>query len=384
MTRAPDVIVAGGGPAGAWAAYLLARAGVSVTVFERDRFPRPKLCGDTLNPGAVALLAQHLDVGALVPYAVQLDGMLLSGPGPVLVRGEYGAGVHALGVSRDVLDAWLIDHAVRAGAHLVEEATVLGPCVDAAGRVAGVRVRQRGGRESSHAARLTLAADGRRSRLGEACRLSRCAAHPRRWAVGAYFDAATGLTAFGEMHVRDGYYIGVAPTADDRANVCLVQPKEGEGWRAPATLLRDRLLSDPVLGPRFTHAVATTPTRVLGPLAIETPTPGCAGLLLLGDAAGFIDPMTGDGIRLALSSAAAAATIAASVLDGHQDAHTAYRVYAKALRQQVQAKRLFNRAMRALVASPRAVALAARATAIWPGPLRAAISVAGDAALARA
>ena len=385
MTAA-DVVVAGAGPAGALAACLLARAGARVALIDRSRFPRPKLCGDTLNPGAVALLGRHVDVTPLKARSTPIAGMLLSGPGPVFVRGSYGEGVTGLGVTRDVLDAWLVNEAASAGATLIEETTVTGPQVSADGRVTGVELRHRSGSASAVTAAITLGADGRRSRLGEACGLSRCATRPRRWAIGAYFEGVTELSTLGEMHVRDGHYLGVAPTADGRANACLVQPRaprEAE-WGTPHALLASRLRADPVLGRRFARAVASTKATVLGPLAIDTRTPGCAGLLLIGDAAGFVDPMTGDGIRLALASAELAAAAAFDVLDGRVAAAMAYRQYANALGTEVGRKRVFNRVMRALVASPRAVALAARTAAIWPGPLRAAIRYAGDTSAARA
>jgi flavin-dependent dehydrogenase len=187
------------------------------------------------------------------------------------------------------------------------------------------------------------------------------------------------------MHVRHGHYLGVAPTADGRANACLVQPHVpgGRDWRTPGVLLASRLRADPVLGPRFARAAASTTATVLGPLAIDTRTPGCAGLLLIGDAAGFVDPMTGDGIRLALASAEVAAATAIEVLDGRLAASVAFRQYARALGAEVSRKRAFNRVMRTLVASPRAVALAARTAAIWPAPLEAAIRYAGDSSAAR-
>jgi flavin-dependent dehydrogenase len=385
MTAA-DVVVAGAGPAGALAACLLARAGARVALIDRSRFPRPKLCGDTLNPGAVALLRRHVDVAPLAARATPIAGMLLSGPGPVFVRGRYQDGVTGLGVTRDVLDAWLVDEATRAGAALIDETTVAGPELAADGRVAGVRLRHRSGSTSAVKAAITLGADGRRSRLGEACGLSRCAPSPRRWAIGAYFEGVTDLTTLGEMHVRDGHYLGVAPTADGRANACLVQPHAPgtTEWRTPDQLLASRLRADPVLGARFARALASTKAAVLGPLAIDTRTPGCAGLLLIGDAAGFVDPMTGDGIRLALASAELATATVADVLAGRLAATAAYRRYARALAAEVGRKRAFNRIMRSLVASPRAVAIAARTAAIWPGPLRAAIRYAGDAPTARA
>jgi len=379
MSAHPDVVVAGGGPAGALAGYLLARAGAQVTIVERARFPRPKLCGDTLNPGAVALLARHVDVAPLAARARAIEGMLLSGPGPVVVRGTYGGGVCGLGVCREVFDAWLIEHAVRAGARLMEETSVVAPHHGPDGRVGGVRVRRRDGTTAVIRATLTLAADGRRSRLGEACGLSGCAARPRRWAIGAYYEDVAALSSMGEMHVREGHYIGVAPTVDGRANACLVQPYTGEAWSAPGQVLDARLRADPVLGARFARARRTGRPTVLGPLAIDTRAPGCAGLLLLGDAAGFIDPMTGDGIRLALASAEAAASVAADVLAGRTRIDRAHHAYARRLGPRVGRKRAFNRVLRGLVSSPRAVGLAARAAVIWPGAFGAVIRYAGDA-----
>ena len=146
MSRGGDVVIAGAGPAGALAAGLLARAGARVTLVDRSRFPRPKLCGDTLNPGAVALLRRHLDLAGLEARATPISGMLLSGPGPVVIRGEYGGGTHGLGVTREVLDAWLVEQAVASGATLVEGAAVTG----ARGRAG----RHRRGRAGSRPRRI--------------------------------------------------------------------------------------------------------------------------------------------------------------------------------------------------------------------------------------
>jgi flavin-dependent dehydrogenase len=284
-------------------------------------------------------------------------------------------------VTREVLDAWLVEQAVAAGATLVDGAAVLGPDLAPDGIVAGVRVRSRGGSTATVRATMTIGADGRRSTVGRACGLSACARRPRRWAIGAYFDGVEGLSTLGEMHVRRGHYIGVAPTADGRANACLVQPHASgdAAWADPGALLRARLRADPLLGPRFARAAATTRATVLGPLAIETRVPGCAGLLLVGDAAGFVDPMTGDGIRLALASAEIAADATREVLAGRMASAVAHRAYARALESRVGWKRSFNRAMRSLVGSPPSVGLAARGAILWPAAFRAAIRYAGDA-----
>src|SRR5918996_5703745 len=105
MTRLDDVVIVGAGPAGSMAAIVLARAGLRVRVFDRERFPRPKLCGDTLNPGGCRTLAQHLPLASLLQHARPIDGMLLTGPRGVRVRGRYGRGVSGHAIDRRTLDA---------------------------------------------------------------------------------------------------------------------------------------------------------------------------------------------------------------------------------------------------------------------------------------
>src|SRR5205085_6913739 len=109
--------------------------------------------------------------------------------------------------------------------------------------VAGLLVRGRNGADLEVRARIVIAADGRSSRIARALRLSSYAAHPRRWAVGAYFDGVSELSSCGEMHIRRGHYIGVAPMADGRANACVVS--SGGPWlRDPAALLRQAIGAD--------------------------------------------------------------------------------------------------------------------------------------------
>ena len=225
---------------------------------------------------------------------------------------------------------------------------------------------------------MTIAADGRHSALAFGLGLARHPERPRRWAIGAYYERAGGLASLGELHVRCGRYIGVAPLPGGLANVCLVRPS-GPGdapFGAPVSVLASELARHPILRDRFAAARLAQAPVVLGPLAVDASANAFDGLLLAGDAAGFIDPMTGDGLRFAVRGGELAARAALEALErGWSGVH---RRLAAARAREFSAKWRFNRALRALVESPRAVQAAALGARLAPALLRAAIAFAGD------
>jgi flavin-dependent dehydrogenase len=374
-----DVVIAGAGPAGAVAATILARAGVSVRIFDRARFPRPKLCGDTLNPGALRVLARIVDINAIACRALPIDGMMLTGPG-VAVRGAYGAGVVGHAITRRDLDALLLQSAIAAGADFHDRTTVLAALKTPAGVVDGVAVREAKGQTSEQRASIVLAADGRESRLARSVGLARHARRPRRWAIGGYFANARLDPRYGEMHVRRSHYVGVAPVPGGLANVCMVVVPSNGRWPDPASALRDVVRRDPRLAERFGHAELVDDPHVLGPMAVETTGAGVPGLLLAGDAAGFIDPVTGDGLRLALEGAELAAGVVLDTLTGRCAGRDAPSLLAARRQAAFARKWRFNRAIRTLLTRPAAISGAAVAARVWPAAFRAVIRYAGDVA----
>jgi flavin-dependent dehydrogenase len=374
-----DVLIVGGGPAGSIAALVLARAGVRVTILDRATFPRDKLCGDSVNPGAMALLARHDLAAAVNQRGLPVSGMLVTGPDGVAVHARYPGGVVGRSICRRDLDALLLDAVARAGARVEQGVRVVGPVVEGAAgatRVAGVST-QTGKGSSSRPARVVIAADGRRSTLALALGLARHPRRPRRWALGAYFEGVTGFQDVGEMHVRRRHYIGVAPVPGGLANACLVVPESRARaiGSASTDALERALQHDEQLGPRFNGARRATPVTMLGPLAVDVSNAGVEGLLLAGDAAGFVDPMTGDGLRLAMRGAELAAAAALESLEGQAGAHLRL---ARRRREELGAKLRVNRVLRSLVAEPFGVSTAAAATRIWPGLLNKLIGYAGD------
>ncbi len=162
------------------------------------------------------------------------------------------------------------------------------------------------------------------------------------------------------------------------ANVCLVTPDltSLRAGRDLASLLIDRVRRDPILGPRFLQANIATRPIALGPLAVDSVAAGTPGLLLAGDAAGFIDPMTGDGLRVAMRGGELAARAALLALHGaHASAHD---WLARERRREFLWKQRFNRTLRAMVAHPRAVAIGSRLARAYPGSIRHLVRIAGD------
>jgi menaquinone-9 beta-reductase len=375
-----DVVIVGAGPAGAVAAILLAREGVRVRLLDRATFPRDKLCGDTINPGTLQALESLGLSHAADGRGLPIEGMLMTGPGGSKVEARYPSGLRGRSLVRRDFDWALLQSAIAAGVRFEPAVVVRRALVDESGPNKTIRgvLAVRNGHEHAMPAAVTLAADGRHSTLAFGLGLARHPPQPRRWAVGAYFENAGGTPSVGEMHVRPGRYIGVAHLGGGLSNVCLVRPSNAgdAAFGDPASLLRSELTRDPFLRERFAVARLVRPPSVLGPLAVDVTPESVTGLILAGDAAGFIDPMTGDGLRFAVRGGALAARASLEALQhgwvGIHDRLTAAR------RREFAAKWRFNRTVRALVASPALVHGATIGARLVPALLRRLIVTAGD------
>lgn len=375
-----DALICGAGPAGSMAALVLARAGARVLLIDREEFPREKLCGDTLNPGALSLLQSAGVLGGPIEAGEALRGMLVTGP-HACVRGTYGGEICGRAVIRRDLDAWLLERAIEAGARFEARLVAREPLLAAVnGRplVRGIVLTQRDdvSKRSRIPALMTIAADGSRSALARTAGLSFHPSAPRRWAFGVYATGVAGTTDVGEMHIRPGYYVGIAPIRAGLANICVVTGRRPQG-RTPLEVIQRVLASEPSLSPRVRRLTYVSPVNVLGPLAVETRAVGVPGLLLAGDAAGFIDPMTGDGLHLAMRGGILAAEHALRAAETG-DFSGAVRQLEQARRQALGSKLRFNRALRSIAESPTSIEIGCLGALVAPGLIRRVVRYAGD------
>lgn len=308
----------GAGPAGAAASILLAEHGLAVITLDRARFPRDRICGEYLSPEAGRVLdrlgvLKTLDAAGAVPLA----GMRITAPDGTRLQGVYGPrGAfrpyrgHALGVSRTVLDGVLADRLRALGVDFREHVRVT-DVVRAGADVTGVHATDEHGAALTLHAPVVMGADGRASvvaqRLG--CR------HPhrlRRMAVTTYVSGIDGCRDFGEIFIDPPDYAILNPLAPDRVNLSVVVPLEHAApWSARlARFLEARVKQMPHLARRVAGARLVAPVQAMGPLAYRVSVPREGGVLLMGDAAGFYDPFTGEGIFTALRSAELAVDVA--------------------------------------------------------------------------
>ena len=381
-----DVAVVGAGPAGSVTALLLARAGFDVAVLDRRRMPRRKPCGDCLSAEAARALDRLgvLDaVHALRP--ARLRGWRIAAPGGHAFESAFAdvcggdrRVATALALPRALLDAALLDAAAAAGARVLAPVHVerrdAGPVLHGrTGDGACVRVRSR----------LVVGADGLRSVIARSLGAPARPARRRKLSLTAH---ATGIGAprdIGEMHVIDGGCLGVAPVSADRAlhNVTLVVDADRAGRaaaRGADAIFRDALARFPALRGRLDAIEVHGPLLASGPFDFPVAHVVADGCALVGDAAGYFDPFTGQGIYQAIASAEVLADEAAAAL--HAGDVTAGRLarYVERRRALLRGARAVQRMIDEVLARPRLADFAIRRLGERPAVAAALLAVTAD------
>ena len=351
MSETWDAVVVGAGPAGAVTARELARRGRRVLLVDKGTFPRPKVCGCCLNRATLAAL-EAVGLGDLPARlgAVPLSRVTLAAGGASAELPLPGG----VAVSREALDAALVAAAVDAG-------VTFRPGV--AWRAGGVGPLILSPNQGADAPRspgpLTVLASGLAGCAGPAARSSRIGA-----GVVVPAELAPDFFARGTVYMATGRggYVGLVRLEDDRLDAAaaldaaFVRSAGGPGPAAAAILTGTRWPLPPGLADlpwKGTPALTRTPAAVAGP-----------GRFAVGDAAGYVEPFTGEGIAWAVSSAAALAPIAARAAGGWHDSFA--REWAAAHRRLVVRRQRLCRWVARGLRSPAATRFAVRALAVAP------------------
>jgi len=355
------VLVAGAGPAGSATATLLARAGQTVAMVDRAEFPREKACAEYMSPETVRILDRLGVVEQLEDLgASHLEGMKFTGCEGATAHGLFGSTgwrpyrPTGLSISRRILDHELVKTAQAAGALVLEQSSVGGLLVES-GAVAGAVVRDRDGNQHQIRARLTIGADGLRStvarRIGR-----RLHGSPRRIAFVAHIAGVQGMSRSAELHFGRTGYVGLNRIEGDRVNVAVVIPSGvAAGARGNPDDFFFRALADfPAVSERVRAGKVVRPVMVTGPFAAWSSTVAAPSCLLVGDAADFYDPVTGDGIYSALRGAELVAETMLPALERPAPIPLeALREYVRLRRRVFAGKWLLERVSRYLMHFPR-------------------------------
>jgi geranylgeranyl reductase family protein len=373
-----EVLVVGAGPAGSAVAAALAARGRDVLLVESRAHPRAKACAEYASPRILEeLRLLGLREEAWKPDALPLAGMrVIRGGDAVDIRYHDAGGQRmAWGLERTRFDATLAAHAVARGARLMEHTSLVdvgwtGGVGGIGGRVERAAVRTPDGRRGVRC-RWLIGADGARSRVSQAVSVERRVGMPRRLGLIAHYEGVPDLVEHGEMHVGPGWYVGLAPLAGDRLNVGMALPLNGD--RRPADeRFAAAIEGIPAVAKRLQDRARLTPIIGASPIGHRVRRAAGRGWMLVGDAAGFIDPFTGEGIYRALRSARAAAESLEELDDGASDRYLAAR------RRAFAAKDALTWLVQGMLASPPLMGYALRRLASRPDAAERLGSALGD------
>jgi menaquinone-9 beta-reductase len=306
-----DVVIAGAGPAGTHTALRLARGGFRVALIDARSFPRKKPCGEFLSPACLPILEElGLLEGLFAVGANRVRGMHLSTAthqtqGDYLPLGPFAASHGAgLGIRREVLDDLAMQAAQQAPNIDVLLSTRVTAVTRTEERAIGVMISHEGGEARHLAARFVVGADGPKRRVALYPGWSLPQTGRERFAIVARFTGVPD-TDHAALHVLGRDYFAACPIDNGifTANLVVDRAELAKGSAGLEEVFFAKLSAAPAMRARLEHAELCEPMMACGPLGARVARVTGPGAALVGDAAGFVDPLTGEGLYFAMQGA---------------------------------------------------------------------------------
>ncbi|MDQ6766755.1 MAG: NAD(P)/FAD-dependent oxidoreductase [Candidatus Eremiobacteraeota bacterium] len=307
-----DVAIIGAGPAGSTLGLQLARSGYDVTLLERSRFPRVKVCGDYLCTGALASLRDLGVADAVLAGAHPIRSIALFGFDAQLSMRLEGS---AASLPREILDDRLLAQTRACGARVVHGVYLR---AEEAGRALRVEYRDHNGVTREFVTRVLVGADGAWSTVAQRAGMAALMRPAGRWAVGGKLPDRQSRDEL-SMYVGGGGYYARNPLGEDISNSMLVLPKPARPTEA------DEIVKQISAGSRRFEPENIERVVAVGPLRYRASRVARGRILLTGDAAELLDPFTGQGVATAMSLSFPAAAAATALLRGEPEARVARR-----------------------------------------------------------
>lgn len=351
-----EAIVVGGGPAGSTFATALAEAGHRVVLLDKSRFPRHKACSDYVNPAGARLLEEMgvLDE-ALHLGACRMPGMIVHAPNGSRFTANYDrveSGRAALGLSRFHMDNILLNRAKAAGVTVIEGAHVR-EVLQSHGRATGLVASTNGSRERLEAP-LIVGADGRNSVVARGMGVIEPLRWPHKTGLSMHYRGVKGLDRYGEMHIGNGVYAGLAILEEGLTNVTVVARVKDVEARSGSIddFIEEAIQRLPQIAAKLEGAERVDGVRGVGSMGCRSKRVIGDGYMLIGDAASFLDPFAGEGNYEAMRSGLLAASVASAALRARDVSSKALDPYRTARRRTFIAKRSVSWIVQGFINSP--------------------------------
>jgi menaquinone-9 beta-reductase len=342
-----DVLILGGGPAGGMAAWRFATAGLSVVLCEAHAQLPHRVCGMYLCPAGVAMLDRFGIRESVAPDGRRLVGMVMVAPSlqrlETFFPHEDGIPSHGLVVRRPQFDTGLLDAAQKAGAKVRmgerPQSVTRTPAGWLATLPAGDTIE----------ARLLVGADGRKS---STARLLGLSLPVRRSRTAIHIDRPSRIPAppMGQMHVfDDGAYVGINAVDPGEVNVSMVCDPEALRGRAVVDFINDRIGRSPLLSELIEPLPPEAKPGATFPANARVKCAATHDAALVGDASGYVDPLTGEGIYAALWTAD---ELARCAIEGWGNLPAALANYASIRARRQHAKTALCELFQGIIARP--------------------------------